>query len=138
MKGAKAHIYVVGRLVDEHSPHRAELLALVRQCYPNAKILDGVRLWSSNEDWLASWHELLLHIDRVILVPGARGEVGLGGFQEVVDAWTRGVPVEVATPAGVRPLERLTLGTGGAGSRTGSGGTVAFVAKPRHRADSRS
>jgi hypothetical protein len=46
----------------------------------------------------------------VILVPGVRGEVGLGGLQEVVDAWVCGIPVEVMTLEGVRPLERLTLG----------------------------
>ncbi len=104
-------IYLACRLVDEHSPHRAELLKALRRSHPDAEILDGVDLWSSNQDWLASWHELLPRIDRVILLPGARGEVGLGGLQEVVDAWISGIPVEVVTPAGVRPLGRLTLGT---------------------------
>lgn len=104
-------IYLAGRLVDEHSPHRAELVQVVRDAHPDADILDGAGLWSSNEDWLASWHELLPTLDRVVLVPGKRGEVGLGQLQELVDAWTAGVPVEVVTPAGVRPLERLMLGT---------------------------
>jgi hypothetical protein len=104
-------VYLAGRLVDEHSPHRAELLKVVRETFPDAEILDGVDLWSTNEDWLASWHKLLLSLHRVILVPGGRGEIGLGGLQEVVDAWVHGIPVEVVTPAGVRPLERLTLGT---------------------------
>jgi len=111
MKAAQAQIYVVGRLVDEHSLHRAELLALVRETFPDAEILDGVDMWSSNDDWLPSWHQLLPSLHRVILVPGEHGEVGLGGLQEVVDAWVCGIPVEVVTPAGVRPLERLTLGT---------------------------
>jgi hypothetical protein len=46
----------------------------------------------------------------VIVVPGKGGEVELGGLQEIIDALLAGVPVEVATPEGVRPLERLTLG----------------------------
>jgi hypothetical protein len=104
-------VYLAGRLVDERSPHRADLLELVQGAFPDAEILDGVGFWSSNEDWLASWHELLPHIDRVILVPGSLGEVGLGGLQEVVDAWIAGIPVEVVTAEGVRPLERLMLGT---------------------------
>jgi hypothetical protein len=104
-------VYVVGRLLDEHSPHRAELLDVVHQSFPDAEILDGVAQWSSNDDWLASWGAILPTLHRVILIPGARGEVGLGGLQEVADAWTRGIPVEVVTPTGVRPLERLTLGT---------------------------
>lgn len=111
MRKTGLRIYLACRLVDEHSPHRVELLKVVRQCYPEAEVLDGVALWSSNEDWLASWGELLPGIDRVILVPGARGEVGLGGLQEVANAWTHGILVEVVTPAGVRPLERLRLGT---------------------------
>jgi hypothetical protein len=104
-------IYLACRLVDEHSPHRAALLKIVANTYPDAEILDGVVQWSSNEGWLASWNELLPTLHRVILVPGERGEVGLGGLQEVVDSWTHGIPVEVVTSAGVGPLERLTLGT---------------------------
>jgi hypothetical protein len=106
----RPRLYLASRLCDEHSPHRAELLALVRKTFPDAEILDGADLWSSNDDWLASWKELLPSLVRVILIPGVRGEVGLGGLQEVVDAWVCGVLVEVVTPAGVRPLERLTLG----------------------------
>jgi hypothetical protein len=107
----RERIYLACRLVDEHSPRRTEMLDVVRECYPNAEVLDGVDLWSSNESWLSSWHQHLPTLHRVILVPGARGEIGLGGLQEVVDAWVCGIPVEVVTPAGVRPLERLTLGT---------------------------
>ncbi len=110
MRKTSLRIYLACRLVDEHSPHRVELLKVVRQCYPEAEILDGASLWRTNDDWLASWNELLPRIDCVILVPGTRGEVGLAGLQEVVDAWIDGIPVEVVTPAGVRPLERLTLG----------------------------
>lgn len=108
---SRLRIYLACRLIDEHSPHRAELLSLVKEAFPGAQVLDGVETWKSNDDWLASWRDLLPTLDLVILVPGARGEVGLGGFQEVVDAWTHGIPVEVVTPAGVRPLVRLTLGT---------------------------
>ncbi len=104
-------IYLVGRLVDEHSLHRAELLEVVRRAFPKAEILDGVGLWSSRKEWLGTWDELLPRIDRVILLPGCRGEVGLGGLQEVVDAFTWGIPVEVVRARGVRPLQRLTLGT---------------------------
>jgi hypothetical protein len=107
---SRLRIYLVGRLVDEHSPHRAEMLKVAQNALPEAEILDGVALWSSTDDWLSSWHQLLPGIDRVILVPGEHGEVGLGGLQEVVDAWTHGIRVEVVTPAGVRPLERLMLG----------------------------
>jgi hypothetical protein len=108
---SRVRIYLACRLIDEHSPHRAELLALVRRTYPDAEILDGVETWKSNDDWLASWRDLLPTLDLVILVPGARGEVGLGGVQEVVDAWTHGIPVEVVTTEGIRPIERLSLGT---------------------------
>ncbi len=104
-------VYLVNRLCDEHEPHRAVLLAVVRAAFPDAEILDGVEAWSSNDDWLETWHELLSTLDRVILVPGEHGEVGLGGLQEVVDAWIAGVPVEVVTAQGVRSLKRLTLGT---------------------------
>lgn len=111
MKDPSAPIYLVCRLVDEHSSHRAELLKVAQNTYPEAEILDGVRLWSSNDDWISSWHQLLPSLHRVILVPGGRGEVGLGGLQEIVDAWIHGIRVEVVTLAGVHPLERLTLGT---------------------------
>jgi hypothetical protein len=111
VKDAKARLYLVGRLVDEHSSHRAELLKVAQNTYPESEVLDGVTLWSSNDDWISSWHQLLPSLHRVILIPGARGEVGLGGLQEVVDAWIHGIPVEIVTLAGVRPLERLSLGT---------------------------
>ena len=104
-------VYAIGRLVDEHSAHRARLLDVIRRTYREAEIGDGVRLWSSNDDWRTRWREYLPGVGRVILCPGPHGEVGLGGLQEVVDAWIAGVPVEVATTEGVRPLERLTLGT---------------------------
>jgi hypothetical protein len=103
-------IYLAGRLVDEHAPHRADLLSIVRRSFPEAEILDGVKLWKE-DDWLSSWHQLLPTLHRVILIPGPRGEAGLGGLQEIVDAWTYGIPVEVMVYAGARPLERLTLGT---------------------------
>jgi hypothetical protein len=104
-------IYAIGRLVDEGSAHHARLLEVIRRTYPDAEIGDGLRLWSSNEDWRTRWREYLPGVGRVILCPGPHGEVGLGGLQEIVDAWIAGVPVEVATTAGVRPLGRLTLGT---------------------------
>jgi hypothetical protein len=104
-------IYAVGRLVDEGSAHHARLWEIIRRAHPEAEIGDGVRLWSSNEDWRARWREYLPGVDRVILCPGERGEVGLGGLQELVDAWIAGIPVEIVTPDGVRPLEWLTLGT---------------------------
>jgi hypothetical protein len=107
----RPRVYLCGRLCDEHSPHRADLVRVVRDAHPDAEIDDGVGLWSSNEDWRARWREYLPRIDRVILVPGEHGEVGLGGLQELVDAWIAGIPVEVVTREGVRPLERLTLGT---------------------------
>jgi hypothetical protein len=104
-------IYVIGRLVDEGTAHHARLLAVIRRTHPDAEIGDGVRLWSSNDDWRTRWREYLPGVGRVILCPGERGEVGLGGLQEVVDAWIAGVPVEVATTESIRPLERLTVGT---------------------------
>jgi hypothetical protein len=104
-------IYAIGRLVDERWVHRARLLDVIRRTYPDAEIDDGVRLWSSNEDWRARWREYLPGVDLVILCPGERGEVGLGGLQELVDAWIAGIPVEVVTAEGVWPLERITLGT---------------------------
>lgn len=103
-------IYAIGRLVDEHSVQHGRLLEVIRRTYPDAEISDGVRLWSSNEDWRTRWREYLPSVDLVILCPGERGEVGLGGLQELVDAWIAGIPVEVVTAEGVRPLERLTLG----------------------------
>lgn len=105
----KLRIYLASRPCDEHSLHRAELLQVVANAYPEAEIIDGVAAWA-DDDWLTSWQKLLPTLDRVILVPGVHGEVGLGGLQEVLDALLAPIPVEVVTPAGVRPLERLTLG----------------------------
>lgn len=107
----RERIYVIGRLVDEGSAHYARLLDIIRRTYPDSEIHDGVSIWSSNEDWRAGWREFLPGVDQVILCPGPHGEVGLGGLQEVVDAWIGGVPVEVATTESIRPLERLTVGT---------------------------
>lgn len=107
----RLRLYLCGRLCDEHEPHRAELLDVVGRTYPSAEIIDGTSLWRDNDDWLASWRELLPTLDRVIVLPGPRGEVGLGGLQEVVDAWTHGIPVEIVTIVGVRPIERLRVGT---------------------------
>ncbi len=45
----KPPIYVVGRLVDEHSPHWADLLKVVRTTFPDAEILDGVDLAAIRE-----------------------------------------------------------------------------------------
>lgn len=65
----------------------------IRQVFPEAELVFGASGFSSNEDWLARWHEVLASVDGLVFASDPDRWIGAGVYKEIEDAAAAGVPV---------------------------------------------
>lgn len=96
------HRLYIAALVDTFwTPDYEAALSYVRAAFPSADLHEARHLFATTADWLARWDATLEDVDGVVLIVGADGLAGRGCRKEVADARAIGLPVWLATPAGL-------------------------------------
>ena len=88
------------------SAYERRALAALRRLLPGAELLNPAAMFTSSEDWLDRWPDVLDSLDGLVLFTEEQGAIGAGCVQEVYDAHRRLVPVALFDP-GDRKLRRL-------------------------------
>ena len=88
-------LYAAHPLTSYGTPYEARQLEALREHFPGADVLDPAAMFSSNEDWLAKWPEVLATLDALVLFADQAGHVGAGVLRELSDAIGAGLPVLV-------------------------------------------
>ena len=75
------------------SEHEARQLAALHRHFPGAGLLDPAAMFSSDEQWLEGWPDVLDGLDLLAVFADEAGYIGAGCLLEVTDAIASGVPV---------------------------------------------
>ena len=86
-------LYCARPMVAYGTNRDARQLARVAEAFPDAEVLDPAVMFTTNEQWLAAWPEVLASLDLLVLWADEAGFIGTGVLREVVDAIAARVPV---------------------------------------------
>jgi hypothetical protein len=106
--GRPSRLYVaMPKVVFQYPGFYRLTLEEIRSVYEGAELVEGAREFSSNQDWLQRWPELLPTLDGLVFGSAPGRVVGAGVVREVVDARVRGLPVEYLERGEPRPVSKV-------------------------------
>jgi len=86
-------VYAARPISSFGTDHDARQLAVLARYFPDADVLDPAAMFSSDEQWLAEWPDVLDRLDILALWADEEGMIGAGVLLEVADAIGAGLPV---------------------------------------------
>jgi hypothetical protein len=104
------YLYLAASLdAREDSVYYPACLRLAEFAYPELDVVEGIREFDGQGDWQSRHRALIRNANRLVCVPRPDGTIGAGVMREIVEAVFCHVPVHVATPGHLIPLEAVTF-----------------------------
>lgn len=93
-------IYLASSVSTFHTQRYHRMIAYAHQHYPDAHIRPAQGLYSSSQDWLARWPDVLSQIDEIVFFTNEHGYIGRGVYREINDCHLAGKSVHMLTDDG--------------------------------------
>jgi hypothetical protein len=87
------NVYAAHPLTSYGAEHEKRQLEALRKHFPGADILNPTAMFSSDDEWLEGWRDVLDELDVLVVFADEDGYIGAGCLLEVTDAVACGVPI---------------------------------------------